>query len=48
MNNVADILHTFSKVEHDRATWDSHWEEIAQRVLPRQADIVTTAFVGMS
>lgn len=39
MNNVEDILHIYNKLVNDRAQWDSHWEEIASYVLPRQRNI---------
>jgi hypothetical protein len=41
MKDVQDILHVFSKVESNRSNWETHWEEIAERVLPRQKDFVS-------
>lgn len=37
-SRVLEILHQQSQLESDRATWESHWREIAERVLPRQDD----------
>jgi hypothetical protein len=36
MANVEQILHTFSSLKGSRDNWETHWEEIAERVLPRQ------------
>lgn len=35
---VLDLLKRQEMLENDRATWDSHWQEVAERVLPRQDD----------
>ncbi len=32
---AAKIIKRFDKLEGERGTWDSHWREIAERVLPR-------------
>ncbi len=35
-NDLAlSIISRFERAERDRGTWESHWEEIAKRVLPR-------------
>jgi len=41
MVDVEQILHRFNDVCGLRGNWESHWEEIAERVLPRQ-----TGFLG--
>ena len=33
-----DIIKRFDKLEGDRGTWEHHWREIADRVLPRYSD----------
>lgn len=35
-NDILEIVSRFSKLKGERGTWESHWEEIAERVLPRQ------------
>jgi hypothetical protein len=38
-NNVAEeIIKRFNKLEAERGTWETHWTEIADRVLPRYSD----------
>ncbi|MCF1458762.1 MAG: portal protein [Shewanella sp.] len=44
--NVHDIIHTFNTLESDRGTWESHWSEIADYLLPRQAGISETSQVS--
>lgn len=36
MEDVEGILRQYGKLKGTRGTWESHWEEIAERVLPRQ------------
>lgn len=36
MADVEQLLHTFSSLKGSRDNWETHWEEIAERVLPRQ------------
>jgi len=35
---ATDIVKRYEKLEAERGTWESHWSEIADRVLPRYAD----------
>ena len=42
MMNAEDQVREFNSLEGNRGTWESHWEEIAERVLPRHSG----AFVG--
>lgn len=37
-NKAAEIIKRFEKLEGERGTWEAHWTEIAERVLPRYAD----------
>jgi hypothetical protein len=34
-----EIVEYFSKIESDRGTWESHWTEIAERVLPAHSPL---------
>lgn len=36
MADVEQILQRYQSVKGSRSNWESHWEEIAERVLPRQ------------
>lgn len=36
MADVEQILQRYQSIKGSRANWESHWEEIAERVLPRQ------------
>lgn len=38
MNLVDDIIRRQDKLAADRGTWENHWQEIAERILPRQAE----------
>ena len=33
---IEDLCKRLEQLESDRGTWDEHWEEIAERILPRQ------------
>jgi hypothetical protein len=35
---AADIIKRYEKLESERGIWESHWTEIADRVLPRYSD----------
>lgn len=35
---AADVMNKQQQLESERSTWDAHWREIAERVLPRQDD----------
>lgn len=40
MNPIADDLFTeFGYLQGDRGTWNSHWQEIAQRILPSYSNL---------
>ena len=39
-DEIAEILHDhLSQLQNKRTTWESHWQEIADFVVPRKADI---------
>lgn len=40
MVNSEDILRRYKSIKNDRSNWESHWEEIAERVLPRQRGFI--------
>lgn len=35
MPDVQEVMARYSKISGDRGTWENHWEEIAERILPR-------------
>jgi len=37
------LLRRLSKLEQQRSTWESHWQELADYMRPRKADIVITS-----
>ena len=36
MSKVEDICQRYKQIKGDRSNWETHWEEVAERVLPRQ------------
>ena len=36
MNKIEDMCHRYNSLKGSRGNWETHWEEIAERVLPRQ------------
>lgn len=36
MSKIEDILQRYKTLKGNRSNWETHWEEIAERVLPRQ------------
>lgn len=44
MTDVSQILNRVSRLKSDRGSWETHWEEIAEVVLPRYKD----SFVGQA
>jgi len=38
MTIASDIIKRFEQLEAERGTWETHWTEIADRVLPRYSD----------
>lgn len=39
--NAQDLIREFGVLQSDRGTWESHWDEIAQRVLPAYSGAFT-------
>ena len=37
MPDVQELVARYERLRSDRATWDAHWQETAERVLPRAA-----------
>lgn len=46
MPEIQDLISRFERLRADRATWDSHWQETAERVLPRAAEFTTSGQSG--
>ena len=44
--NGKDLKHQLSQLKTKRQNWESHWQEIAEYVLPRRADVTTTRSRG--
>tara|TARA_R110000787_G_scaffold91459_2_gene192784 strand:+ start:7064 stop:8686 length:1623 start_codon:yes stop_codon:yes gene_type:complete len=44
--DTGEIFKRFEVLQRMRGTWESHWEEIASRVLPRSAEFVGTRTAG--
>src|SRR5210317_1632171 len=40
MHDAKDIISRFENLEGSRANWDTHYQELADYMLPRKADIV--------
>lgn len=40
MVNAQDLMHRYKSIKGDRQNWETHWEEIAERVLPRQRGFI--------
>ena len=39
---TAKVLERFSKLKSGRTSWENHWQEAAENVLPRRSDIAQT------
>ena len=44
--NAAMLLKRFGSLENQRQTWESHWQEIADYVVPRKADVTKVRSPG--
>ena len=42
------LLKRFASLETQRQTWESHWQEVADYVVPRKADVTRTAHQATS
>lgn len=40
MTDAAELCRVFSNLKGSRGTWEQHWEEIAERILPRQMGFI--------
>ena len=40
------LLSRFGKLVTQRSTWESHWQEVADYMMPRKADITKTRSNG--
>lgn len=40
MKDATDLIRTYENLKGLRGTWEQHWEEIAERILPRQMGFV--------
>ena len=45
-DNAAMLLKRFGSLENQRQTWESHWQEIADYVVPRKADVTKVRSPG--
>ena len=43
---AASLLKRFSTLQQQRLHWESHWQEIADFIIPRKADITKTRTPG--
>lgn len=41
MHTAEELVREFCKLEGKRGTWESHWQEIAERILPRAREFTT-------
>lgn len=39
MSNAIDLIRRFEDLRARRASWEGHWQELAEHVLPRRADV---------
>ena len=46
MSQADDLIQRLDRLAAERSVWDDHWQEIAERVLPRQADFNTRNTAG--
>ena len=44
--SVEDCLRTLADLEGRRQNWDSHWQEIAERIWPAADEFLPTRSVG--
>ena len=47
-SSIADyIIRRYDKMRGNRSTWEAHWQEVAELVLPRRADFQTKLTRGL-
>ena len=44
--NAKDVVSSFQQLKSKRRNWETHWQEIADYVLPRRADVTVTRSKG--
>jgi hypothetical protein len=40
-NQIEDLLSRHKRLKDQRRVWESHWQELAEVMLPRRADFTT-------
>lgn len=45
-NDIEDLLGRFKRLGESRASWDAHWQDLAEIFLPRRADFTVTHTPG--
>lgn len=48
MNKAEDIIKRYEQLEAMRGTWETHWTEIADRVLPRYSDTMYRSDINIT
>lgn len=43
---VSDIIKMFNKLKGERGTWENHWQEVTDYILPRKNTVITTRSPG--
>ena len=46
LESTMDIFKRLDRLKKDRSVWESHWEEVAERVLPRSAEFTGSRTTG--
>lgn len=46
MPDVQELIRRYERLRSDRAAWDAHWQETAERVLPRAAEFTARNQAG--
>jgi len=39
---VGEIIKMFNKLKGERGTWENHWQEVTDYILPRKNTVITT------
>ena len=49
MDKIAqEVVKRYERLKGDRGTWEEHWEEVADRVLPRYSETFQTPDSGIT
>ena len=46
MTPAKDLIRRFEELRARRASWEGHWQELAEHVLPRRADVTGPRMPG--